>query len=303
MAFKNPVFGRIDDEQKQGRFATFRTGPSASAQPVTVDDLERQYAGPPATAADTGRVTYDDVIMKTAAQFVLLLAGAAVSWRYVSSLSVEHQSRGIAIWLAAMFVGLGIGLAISFRRTISVPLILTYAVVEGVFVGAASEYFNTAYPGVVGQAVIGTLAAFAGMLIAYKSGLIKVNDKFRRIMFFAIAGYACVALVSLVSAFLGVGGGFGFYGVGRVRRPALRRRGRLRRGVAGAELRHDRPDGDCRRAGQDGLAARPRAAGHARLALHRAAAPAGRPAQQLISRPLVMPDSSPPAPADRGAVA
>jgi uncharacterized YccA/Bax inhibitor family protein len=214
MAIKNPVFGRIDAEQKQGRFATFRTGPSAATQPVTVDDLERQYAGPPATAADTGRVTYDDVIMKTAAQFVLLLAGAAASWRYVSGLSVDHQSRGIAIWLAAMFVGLGIGLAISFRRTISVPLILTYAVVEGVFVGAASEYFNTAYPGVVGQAVIGTLAAFAGMLIAYKTGLIKVNDKFRRIMFFAITGYACVALVSLVSAFLGVGGGFGFYGVG-----------------------------------------------------------------------------------------
>jgi uncharacterized YccA/Bax inhibitor family protein len=214
MAIKNPVFGRIDAEQKQGRFATFRTGPSAATQPPTVDDLERQYAGPPATAADTGRVTYDDVIMKTAAQFVLLLAGAAASWRYVSGLSVDHQSRGIAIWLAAMFVGLGIGLAISFSRTISVPLILTYAVVEGVFVGAASEYFNTAYPGVVGQAVIGTLAAFAGMLIAYKTGLIKVNDKFRRIMFFAIAGYACVALVSLVSAFFGVGGGFGFYGVG-----------------------------------------------------------------------------------------
>jgi uncharacterized YccA/Bax inhibitor family protein len=214
MAIKNPVFSRIDAEQKQGQFATFRTGPAAAPAPSTIGDLEQSYAGPPATTADTGRLTYDDVIMKTAAQFIVLLAGAALSWRYVSGLSVDHQSRGIAVWLAAMFVGLGLGLAISFMRTISVPLILTYAAVEGLFVGAASEYFNTAYPGVVGQAVIGTLGAFAGMLLAYKTGVIKVTDKFRRIMSFAIAGYACVALVSLVFAFLGTGNGFGFYGVG-----------------------------------------------------------------------------------------
>ncbi len=223
MAIKNPVFSRIDAEQKQGQFATFRTetgAPAAPAAPtappgtLSAGDLQNMYSAPPATTADTGRLTYDDVIMKTAVQFVVLLATAAVSWRYVASLDLDHQSRGIAVWLVAMFAGLGLGLVISFRKTISVPLIVGYAAIEGVFVGAASEYFNTYYDGVVGQAVIGTLAAFAGMLAAYKLGLIKVNDKFRRIMGIALLGYAAIALVSLVSAFAGVGGGFGFYGVG-----------------------------------------------------------------------------------------
>jgi uncharacterized YccA/Bax inhibitor family protein len=216
MAFQNPVMSRIEQEQKQGRFATFRTGPAptASVQTPTAGDLEQMYGAPPATTADTGRLTYDDVIMKTAAQFVVLLAAAAVSWKYVSGLPSEHVGRGIAVWMVSMLAAFGVAMAIGFMRKISVPLILGYAVLEGVFVGAASQYFETVYPGVVPQAVVGTLGAFAGMLLAYKVGLIKVNDKFRRIFMFALVGYFFVGIASFVAALFGVGGGFGFYGAG-----------------------------------------------------------------------------------------
>jgi len=216
MASRNPVFGRIEQEQRQGQFATFRTDPPRTAPPgdLSAGDLEQMYAAPTATTADTGRLTYDDVIMKTAAKFVVLLAAATVTWRYVGGLDFADRNQGIAIWLISMFAALGVGLVIAFKKTISVPLIIGYAVLEGAFVGAASQYFETVYPHIVGQAVIGTLSAFAGMLIAYKVGLIRVNDKFRRIMGFALMGYACVAVVSLISAFFGVGGGFGLYGAG-----------------------------------------------------------------------------------------
>ncbi|MDP9220982.1 MAG: Bax inhibitor-1/YccA family protein [Actinomycetota bacterium] len=217
MASRNPVFGRIEQEQRQGQFATFRTEQPPMAPPGTLgsNELEQMYAAPPATTADTNRLTYDDVIMKTAVQFIVLLAAAAVSWNYVANLPVGDESRGIAIWLVSMFAALGVGLVIAFKKTISVPLILGYAGLEGVFVGAVSKYFDLVYAdGIVGQAVIGTLGAFAGMLIAYKVGLIKVNDKFRRIMGFALMGYLAVAVVSFISSFFGVGGGFGFYGVG-----------------------------------------------------------------------------------------
>jgi uncharacterized YccA/Bax inhibitor family protein len=217
MASRNPVFGRIEQEQRQGQFATFRTdrAPSAPPGPTSSGDLENMYAAPSATTADTRRLTYDDVIMKTGIQFLLLLATAAVTWNYVGSLPAGELSKGAAVWLVSMFAALAVGLVIAFKKTISVPLILTYAVLEGAFVGAASKFFDIYYGGgIVGQAVIGTLATFAGMLIAYKVGLIKVNDKFRRIMGFALMGYFCVALVSLVAAFAGVGGGFGFYGAG-----------------------------------------------------------------------------------------
>ncbi|HET8615420.1 MAG TPA: Bax inhibitor-1/YccA family protein [Actinomycetales bacterium] len=213
----NPVFSRIEKDSRG--YATFherqRQEPQGQAYgtPSPVQ-LEKMYAAPSATSVDTGRVTVDDVIVKTGIQFVLLLASAAVAWQVTSG----DLGRAMGVWLVSMFAGLALGLVIAFKRSVSVPLIVAYAVIEGVFVGTISQVFDNMmgpqYHGVVGQAVIGTLAVFGGMLLAYKTGLIKVNDKFRRIMMFALIGYAIVALASLVGAFMGVGGGWGFYGVG-----------------------------------------------------------------------------------------
>jgi uncharacterized YccA/Bax inhibitor family protein len=211
----NPVFSRIEKDSKG--YATFRDQRQPQAPtygtPSPVQ-LEKMYRAPSATTADTGRVTVDDVVVKTGIQFALLLVSAAVAWQATSG----DVGRAMSVWLISMFAGLGLGLVIAFKRSVSVPLILAYAVVEGVFVGTISQVFDNMlgaqYHGVVAQAVIGTLAVFGGMLAAYKTGLIKVNDKFRRMMMFALVGYALVALASLVGAFMGVGGGWGFYGVG-----------------------------------------------------------------------------------------
>lgn len=210
----NPVFSRVEKDSRG--YATFHDrAPQGQtyATPSPVQ-LEKMYAAPSATSVDTGRVTVDDVVVKTAIQFVLLLASAAVAWQVTSG----DVNRAMSVWLISMFAGLGIGLVIAFKRSISVPLIVAYAVVEGVFVGTISQVFDNMlgeqYHGVVAQAVIGTLAVFGGMLAAYKTGLIKVNDKLRRMMMFALVGYALVAVASLVGAFMGVGGGWGFYGVG-----------------------------------------------------------------------------------------
>ena len=47
---------------------------------MTSDQLEQMYEAPPAGPIQTGRVTFDDVIMKTLGLFVLVLAFAAGSW-------------------------------------------------------------------------------------------------------------------------------------------------------------------------------------------------------------------------------
>jgi uncharacterized YccA/Bax inhibitor family protein len=209
----NPVFSRIEKDSRG--YATFHDRPQtptyATPSPV---QLEKMYQAPSATSADTGRVTVDDVVVKTGIQFALLLGSAAVAWQLTSG----DVGRAMSVWLVSMFVGLGLGLVIAFKRSVSVPLIISYAVIEGVFVGTISQVFDNMlgpqYDGVVAQAVLGTLAVFGGMLVAYKTGLIKVNDKFRRIMMFALIGYAVVAVASLIGAFMGVGGGWGFYGVG-----------------------------------------------------------------------------------------
>jgi uncharacterized YccA/Bax inhibitor family protein len=216
----NPVFSRIDKQIKEGSYAGFDQGPSASrargAGPqdsLNPAELQDMYNQPSAGPVQMRRVTLDDVVMKTLGLFSIVLVVAAVTWYYVAGLPSTSPTP-MVLMLAGMFGGLGVGLLIAFKKTINVPLIVTYAALEGILVGAISEVFNQRWPGIVTTAVIATLCTFAGMLLGYKTGLIKVTDKSRRIFGMAIMGYLLFGLVNLVAAFMGVGGGWGFGGNG-----------------------------------------------------------------------------------------
>ena len=217
----NPVFNRIDKQITKGDYAGFDRGHAASGMSAGGDvqdslnsqQLQDLYNQPSAGPVQMRRVTLDDVVMKTLGLFSIVLVVAALTWYYVAG-QPSTSATPMALMLAGMFGGLGIGLLIAFKKTISVPLIVTYAALEGVLVGAISEVFNQRWPGVVTTAVIATLCTFAGMLLGYKSGLIKVTDKSRRIFGMAILGYLLFGLVNVVAAFMGVGAGWGFGGTG-----------------------------------------------------------------------------------------
>ena len=217
----NPAFNRIEKDAKDG-YAGFG-GPGAGAAQqaaagqaatagMSAQQLQDLYTQPSAGPADTRRVTMDDIIMKTLALFAIVVVFAAGGWTVASN----SPSAGFALWMGGMIGTLVLGLVIAFRKTLSVPLILLYAVVEGLFMGAVSQWFNAQpqFQGIVPMAVLATLATFAGMFLAYKFGLIKVNDKFRRIMTLAIIGYAIFAVVNFIFAIVtntsfGIGGSGG----------------------------------------------------------------------------------------------
>ena len=217
----NPAFNRIEKDAKDGYAGFGGQGPSAAQQAaasqaatagMTAQQLQDLYNQPAAGPVDTRRVTMDDVIMKTLALFAIVLVFATAGW----AVSANSESGGIALWMGGMLGTLILGLVIAFKKTLSVPLILLYAVVEGLFLGAVSEWFNSIpeWEGIVGQAVLATLATFAGMFLAYKTGLIKVTDKFRRIMTMAILGYVLFAVVNFVFAVFWSNSPFGFGGTG-----------------------------------------------------------------------------------------
>jgi uncharacterized YccA/Bax inhibitor family protein len=217
----NPVFNRINKQIAAGDYAGFDRGPATSAMSggsgvqdsLNSSQLQDLYNQPSAGPVQMRRVTLDDVVMKTLGLFSIVLVVAALTWYYVATLPVTSHTP-MALMLAGMFGGLGVGLLIAFKKTINVPLIVTYAALEGVLVGAISEVFNQNWPGVVTTAVIATLCTFAGMLLGYKTGLIKVTDKSRRIFGMAIMGYLLFSLVNVAASFLGVGAGWGFGGTG-----------------------------------------------------------------------------------------
>jgi uncharacterized YccA/Bax inhibitor family protein len=214
----NPVFNRIDKQIKTGDYVGFdrqgsapRTGGGAGVQDsLSSQQLQDLYNGPSAGPVQMQRVTLDDVIMKTLGLFTVVVLVAAATWVAVDG----NTTLTMPLMLAGMFGGLGVGLAVAFKKTISVPLIVLYAVLEGVLVGAISQYFASEYKGLVTTAVIATVCTFAGMLLGYKTGLIKVTNKSRRIFGMAIMGYLLFGLVNVVASFMGVGSGFGIGGKG-----------------------------------------------------------------------------------------
>jgi len=214
----NPVFNRIDKEIKQGDYAGFDRGPSESGMrtgsgvqdSLNSQQLQDLYNQPSAGPVQMRRVTLDDVVMKTLGLFSIVVVVGAATWYTVAG----NLNLSLPLMLAGMFGSLAIGLAIAFKKTISVPLIVLYAVLEGVLVGAISVVFEARWPGLVSTAVIATVCTFAGMFLGWKFGLIKVTDRSRRIFGMAIVGYLLFGLVNVVAAFMGVGSGFGFGGTG-----------------------------------------------------------------------------------------
>lgn len=215
----NPVFNRIDKQISQGGYAGFdrqpatrATGGSGVQDNLTPEQLQDRYNQPSAGPVQMGRITLDDVVMKTLGLFAIVVAVGSVSWFVVAP--VENEGLRLPLLLVGMLGSLALGLVIAFKKTISVPLIVLYAVLEGVFVGAISMVFEAAFPGVVTTAVLATTATFAGMFLAWKFGIIKVTDKSRRIFGMAIMGYLLFGIANVVASFMGVGEGWGFGGSG-----------------------------------------------------------------------------------------
>ena len=193
MESRNPVFNRSDAFSRRG-YATFNEAPAASAA-----TLEEMYSAPPATGLQTGRMTMDDVVVKTGLMFAVLLPLAALNYVVASPL----------LTFGGAIVGLVLGLVISFKQSTNPALILSYAGLEGLFVGGISQAFESRWNGIVPQAVLGTLAVFAVALFAYKSGRVRVTPKFQRTVLIAMGGYLVFCLVNFGLVLFGVGGPWG----------------------------------------------------------------------------------------------
>ncbi|NLG21507.1 MAG: Bax inhibitor-1/YccA family protein [Actinomycetales bacterium] len=230
----NPVFNRIDKEAQQ--YAGFNQAPQqgygspspqapqgmpapqgqpqmpmgypGASESMSPEQLEEMYRQAPAGPAQTGRLTLDDVVMKSLMIFGVVVVMAAISWNVVGA----QPELGTPIWMLGMFGSLGLSFMIAFKKTVSVPLILVHAILQGLFLGAVSVTFNAVYDGVVTTAVVATMATAAGMFIAWKVGFIKVTSKSRRIFGMMAMGYLVFLLVNLGASFMGFGDGWGLFG-------------------------------------------------------------------------------------------
>ena len=221
MQSSNPVFRKA--EGFSGRSQSGMSYPAYGSQPRgrtgTAQTYESQapgghggYASPTETG---GPMTIDSVVQKTGMTLGLTVLVAAATWVLTPDLR-EPGVNPSSLYLLSMvgaFGGFALAMVNSFKRVVSPALVLAYAGAEGLFIGAFSKTIEAMFgDGLVLGAVVGTVAAVAGTLAAYKFFNIRVTPTFRKWVVGAMIGFVALSLLDVVLSLFKADIGFNGFG-------------------------------------------------------------------------------------------
>ncbi|MFA7142310.1 MAG: Bax inhibitor-1/YccA family protein [Candidatus Paceibacterota bacterium] len=151
-------------------------------------------------------MTVKGTAFKSIVLIFMVLAGAAYTWKVFYE-AINPASVTPWMWGGAIG-GFIVAIIISFKPNLAQYLAPVYAVLEGLFLGAISAMFNQAFaesaPGIVMNATLLTILTAFAMLVVYRTGLIKVNDKFIRIITTAVGAIALYYFVNIILSMFGV---------------------------------------------------------------------------------------------------
>lgn len=190
MALSNPAFSNSPAFSASAVKAAQLSRPATGD--LTAQQLTDLYSQPSATTAQTDRMSYEDTIVKIIVSFAILLGGAAVGWVVPVFL------------LPAMIVGFVLALVNIFKKKPSPALILIYAAVQGVFVGGVTFFFETLYPGIAVQAVLGTFTVIGVTLALFASGKVRASKKATKVFLIAMVGYLVFSVLNVILMVTGV---------------------------------------------------------------------------------------------------
>ncbi len=115
---------------------------------------------------------------RTYDKLALLVGITAVTGALTASM-VDRSPALRSFYVPLMFVGMGLGMAGSFRPQWAKTVAPIYALVEGVVLGVISKIFmSVAGSSIVPTAIIMTSAVFIGCLLVFRTGIVKVTPKF-----------------------------------------------------------------------------------------------------------------------------
>lgn len=194
MQSSNPVLSRQDTFSRNG-YATFRDEPQPAPGAISYKKTPSGPTGP----ASSRPMTIDDVVARTGLLLVIAIATGTFAWA---------ADVGFGLAIVAALVGFGLAMVNIFKKVPSPPLIIAYAAVEGVFLGAFSHALEASRPnleGVAVQAVAGTAIVFAVMLGLYKSGRVRVTARMQKVVFAATLAFVGLLMFNLIFSLFGSG--------------------------------------------------------------------------------------------------
>jgi len=149
-------------------------------------------------------MTVKGTLQKFGFLLLMVLATSFYSWR-------EFFAQSGSVMPLILIGGIGgfvIAMVISFKKEWSAYLTPAYALLEGLFIGAISAYYSAAFaakaPNIVINAVGLTLGTAIAMYLLYSFRIIQATQKFKAIMFTAIAGIFIFYLITFVLGFFGI---------------------------------------------------------------------------------------------------
>ena len=158
----------------------------------------------PGATAGHKSMTVGGTASATGVLFVLLMITAFAGWQAVKAPTELQPAKFPALAIVGVLVGFVAVIASRFKPTWSRFLAPVYALAEGFALGAISRAYELYQHGIVLQAAGATIAVFAVMLLLYKVQIIKVTDRFRRIVIGATMGVMVFYGISLLLNLFGV---------------------------------------------------------------------------------------------------
>ena len=193
----NPAFQNLPTGQ--GGYAGFDRVGGAAGGAAAYRQMESPTGYGRAPAGERS-LTIDDVVTKTA-----ITAGVALVAGVLTALSGMYF-----LALPAFLVGFVVALIVIFKQSSNPALVITYSVCMGVALGAMTGVLENmpgnTFDGIGFQAIVGTAGVFFGMLVAYKTGAVRVTPKFTKWLMGALVGVFVLMLANLITSFFTTGG-------------------------------------------------------------------------------------------------
>jgi uncharacterized YccA/Bax inhibitor family protein len=161
---------------------------------------ERAFQGERAVLGEA--MTLQGTVNKTGVLLICAVATAAWTWNLFL-----HSHSPQSVMPLALLGGIGgliVAMVTIFKKQwagITAPI---YALLEGLVLGSISAMLEVRFPGIAIQAVSLTFGTLVILLLAYRSGLIAVTEKFRLGVIAATGGIALFYIVEIVLGFFGI---------------------------------------------------------------------------------------------------
>jgi uncharacterized YccA/Bax inhibitor family protein len=143
-----------------------------TANPALNDKVFRGFPG-----AFGETMTLEGTVNKTG--MLLVCAVATAAWTWHLAMNPATLPMDSLLLIVGLIGGLIFALITTFKKTWAPVTAPIYALLEGLVLGGISAMFEMRYPGIAIESVCLTFGTLFVLLLAYKSGMIRVTQKFR----------------------------------------------------------------------------------------------------------------------------